>query len=87
LVTVAALPPMESVEVGANASAPLLVEYRREFAVKDATPVPPPPTVRVPESEGVNVCVSPLPTIVSADVSPLKTEVEVASTWLTPVWS
>ena len=41
-VTLAAVPPMESVEVAAKASAvPAEFEYSRELAVKLVTPVPP----------------------------------------------
>ena len=43
-------------EVAVYASAvPAEFEYSRELAVKEVTPVPPPPTVSVPESVGLKV--------------------------------
>jgi len=47
--------------------------------------VPPPPTVRVPERDGVKVWVLPEPTSVSATVSPLKEEVLVAMVVVRPL--
>ena len=48
-VTVAAFPPMFSVEVAAKASAvPAEFEYSKELAVKEVMPVPPRFTARVP---------------------------------------
>lgn len=52
--------------------------------VKDVCPVPPPPTVSVPLSDGVKVWVLPEPTIVRAEVRPLVVEVVVARVTVGP---
>ena len=54
-------------------------------AVTDERPVPPPADVRIPEIDGVNVCVFPDATIVITDVRPLVVFVEVASVCVAPV--
>ena len=48
---------------------------RRDDEAIEESPVPPPATVSVPESEGVKVRLEPEPTIVSALVRPLVVEV------------
>lgn len=52
--------------------------------MKEVAPVPPPGTVSVPVTDGVNVSVSTEPVMVSAEVTPLATDVDVASVTVGP---
>ena len=55
--------------------------------MKDPAPVPPLPTFKIPERDGVNVCVFPAAVIVIAAVRPVPLVVDVASVCVPPDWS
>lgn len=73
------------VRFASSLSAEVPFPVRRRLFVNEAAPVPPPPTVRVPDCDGVNVSVLPDPTTVISDVTPFTADVEVATVMVEPL--